>query len=142
MLLIASWTPSWADQGEIKKANVVAGQKAPFDGVLLSRAALAKIINDYEAKLKEAELALEKQKRDAAAAASQAEALCQVKLDGVKQEIGILDSGCQQQVSILENALKECEARQSSFFKNPYFNFVAGALVSGGVCALTVYGTR
>lgn len=139
MLLIVSWTNSWAAP---QKINLNKGEKAPFDGVLLSRAALATIISDYEARIRQATIDLERERKESQARIQNLTVSDTAALEAEKKKLHVLEVGCKSQMDLMHEALQKCETRRTSFWKSPYFNFFIGSLITGGVCAAASYGLR
>jgi hypothetical protein len=102
--------------------------------VLLSDAALAKIIADYEAKLAAEKLAHEKTRRESDAKLESQTAKCKIKVDGEALKTSIIEAGCQRQLAICDKALSKASV-SVPFYRAPYFNGVLGCAVCGGLCA-------
>ncbi len=102
--------------------------KAPFDGVLLTNAALAKIITDYERRIKFLETELVKFQKDCFARLDAHTKECAVRLKG---EGNKLDS-CQKVVTSCERNL--LQSKPTPWYKTPYMNFIFGSLVTGTLC--------
>lgn len=145
MLLIASSTsysqPKTTPSPEIKRERLAKGKPAPFAGVLLSNAALAKIISDYEAKLSAAKLEAERAKRDADAKLKAEQTTCKIKLDGAAKKLAIVEGGCMRERAICDKALKDCSSKDT-WFRSPYLHNVLGCAVCGGICAGAVAASR
>jgi hypothetical protein len=109
--------------------------------VLLTDAALAKIISDYEAKLARAKLEAEKAKRESDAKLKAQKTTCAIQLDGAAKKLAIVEGGCVRERAICDNALKKC-SQKGSWFSSPYFNSVLGCAVCGGICAGAVAASR
>jgi len=124
------------------KHRLAKGDRAPFAGVLLTDAALAKIITDLKARAKLAEARAEKAEREAKAKLASAKKTCEIEIAGERKKTAIAEAGCARQTKILGDGLKACEQRKSSVFRSPYFNFIAGNVVAGGICALATFGAR
>lgn len=122
------------------KARVEKGAKAPFSGVLLTDAALAKIIADYEAKIGRLKLDLEKAQREADARAKVAAAVCMAKTSGLTAELNVLDKGCAREREVLRKALDS--ARKRHWYQSPYVHFLLGTAISGAVCAGAIAADR
>lgn len=49
---------------------------------------------------------------------------------------------CAAELSVQKHAVAACEARRTRFFSSPYFSFIAGSVVTGGLCAAVVAASR
>jgi hypothetical protein len=110
--------------------------------VLLTDAALAKIITDLKAQAKSANARAEKAERESKAKLDSAKKTCAIEVGGERKKTAIVEAGCTKQTKVLSDSLKACENRKSSVFRSPYFNFIMGNVVAGGVCALATFGAR
>ena len=128
---ILSSTSSYAK--EIDKARLERDQKAPFEGILLTDGAMAKIITDYEAKIKDLQLELEKSKRELAAQATFSEEVSKVKQEACEARKKAVEDDRERQRQLYENALTKCNADQL-WYKTSSFGFVMGQIVMGGAC--------
>jgi hypothetical protein len=125
--------PAPATSQTIQKARLKKGKQAPFDGTLLSSAALAKIITGYEAQIKTLQAKLEKQEREAKARGASAAAICKAKLDGADAKLRAAQKGCDSERKIWDRALTDATA-PVPWYKTPYVHFILGNLVAGGLC--------
>lgn len=105
------------------------GAAAPFDGVLLSDPALAKLLSDADAKLKVALLEVEKLRRDLDLEKRTAATVCKVQLDGERLKYAACSKDADRVRGLLD------KATETPWFKNPYLHFLLGSAISGGVCA-------
>ena len=112
---------------DIDHKRISTGQKAPFSGVLLSDKALAKIITDYEHKLKLREIDIEKLQLENAASEGYYKAICKAQLDGEASKRQSVERDLKRQKSIYETALKK---NRTPWYKNPVMAFVLGQAVS------------
>lgn len=108
--------------------------------MLLSDAALAKIISDYEAKLAQAKLDAEKAKRDADAKLKAEQTTCKIQLDGAAKKLAVVEGGCMRERAICDKALQQSQSK--SWFQSPYLHNVLGCAVCGGICAGAVAASR
>lgn len=124
----------------VERARLTKGQTAPFAGVLLSDAALAKIISDYEAKLAAERLLREKAEREAKATLTGEQASCKIKLDGEALKLSIAEAGCARERAICDKALTKQSS--SAWFQSPYLHNFLGCVACGGICAGAVAASR
>jgi len=133
MLSIASSPICWA-QTSIRQVTLKKGQAAPFAGRLLTVAALAKIITDYDRKLKTSQLLLEKAQRDLKAEQKANAAVCQAQVAVQVAKVQACTSDRSRQKVIYERAIKKCDAAVP-WYRSPMLSFVIGNVVAGGICA-------
>lgn len=126
-----SLIPYSAQSRERERLNK--GQKASFGGVLLSDAALATIITEYEKKIGLLQIELEKATKEMTSELKTAEAVCKAKLDGEKAKQDSCKMDLLRQEKIFDKASKKL-TRKSPWYKSPYMHFILGGLVTGGVC--------
>lgn len=100
--------------------------------MLLTDAALARIITGYEKKLKEQAATIEKLKRGHAAEKKSADAICAVKVikEQAKYQACTLDR--ERQREIYRKALDSKKCPHPAW---NYVSFIAGNIVAGGICA-------
>jgi hypothetical protein len=118
---------------KIEKKRLKAKEKAPFAGILLSDAALAKIVTDYEAKIKIAKAETEKVKRDAEAKARAEKVVCDANIESEKVKTEAVRGEMKTRTSIYEKTLKKCDT-ETPWYKSPWMGFVVGQVVAGGIC--------
>lgn len=131
-----AWTHSWAQPAptqpspaEVKRARLQKGDAAPFAGTLLSDAAVAKLISDADAKLKQAQLEAERLRRDLELERRSAAVVWQAKLDTEKLKYTACSKDADRTRELLD------KASNPPWYKSPYLHFLLGSVVSGGVCA-------
>lgn len=105
----------------------------------MSDAALAKLITDFEKKLKLARLDADKLKRDLEAEQKSNKVVCQAKVTAEQAKVQACKDDKQRQRGIYETALKKC-SKSPPWYKSPFFGYVMGNLVAGGVCAAVSVG--
>lgn len=110
------------------------GTKAPFSGVLLTPAALAKVVTELEKKAERLRIELEAEKAAAKKKAEAAEAVFAAKLEAEKAKRAAVEGDLLRQREIYEKALTRASA-SPPWYKSRYLSFLAGAVISGGVCA-------
>lgn len=118
---------------KIQRQRLKPGDKAQFAGVLLSDAALAKLISDSKARLASAQATTEKCERERKVEKAAADAVCVAKVEAERTKLLACDQARSQQAKIYDQQLKQCSS--TPWFKSPLLNFVLGSVVSGGVCA-------
>lgn len=102
----------------------------------MSDAALAKLISDYEAKIKLADLATEKLRRDLAAEQKTNKAICDASVAKCEAVLQACETDRSRQRSIYEAALSKCST-DPPWYKSPMFSFIMGSVVAGGVCGVS-----
>lgn len=120
----------------IRKTNLTTGQKAPFSGVLLTRAALAKIISGYEERLKIAQVKLQKEKQARAAEVKHLKRTHRIQITSLKTQIKVISTGNNTVLKLYSKELDKCR-QGPPWYTSPHFNFVLGTVFGGGVCAAT-----
>lgn len=123
----------------IQKQRLSKGVKAPFAGVLLSDAALAKIKTEHDRAIKLLKLELERAKREKAVEDRTNDAICKAKLQAEQSKTDACTRDRERQRQIFSKALgaKKCP---SSIWH--YLSFVGGAVVAGGICIGADRGLR
>lgn len=109
------------------------GNRVPFCGTLLTDQALAKIITDYERKIKILELDLKKFEKDFQAQLKAKDTECNIKLSGQKAKY----EGCIKLHSHCEKTL--LNGCSTPWYKTPYFNLLAGSVLVGSVCSVVSF---
>lgn len=135
MLSTASSTSYSAEKLDLRTATLATGEKAPFAGRLLTADALSKIITDLEARVATAEAARDKAMREREILVRREKLICEIKVDGEQQKRSLCITGCDKKMELVEAALDRCHSDKRGFFQSPYFNFVMGNVVAGGLCA-------
>lgn len=102
--------------------------------MLLSDAALAKILSEHKKQLALLELKIEKVEKEAEVDKRSADVVCKAKLDGEKAKQQACMRDLSRQQSIYRKALKDKKCPSPVW---NYLSFIGGAVVSGGVCALS-----
>lgn len=135
-----SYSEPSATPTPVERARLAKGAAAPFAGVLLSDAALAKIITDYEAKLAAEKLLREKAEREAKTLLAAEQAACKIKLDGEARKLAIAEAGCARERVICDKALTKTTS--SAWYQSPYLHNFLGCVACGGICAGAVAASR
>jgi hypothetical protein len=136
---VLSLTSSWAlaQETDVKRVELKKGDKAPFDGQLLSNAAVAKLLSDQAAKIKELEAKLtylqDKSKTDLEAEQKS----CAVKVDAEKAKTKLCDDTRKAEAKVYTSAVdrvgQQCERK---WYESPYIHLVLGLGAGIGGCAL------
>lgn len=101
--------------------------------MLLSNAALAKLITDADKKLGLQQIETQRCQKERAVEKAAADSVCKAKVAEYKvREQACLDNK-KQRTLIFESALKKANA-SPPWYKSPVLSFVLGAVVSGGAC--------
>jgi hypothetical protein len=98
--------------------------------VLLSDAALAKLISDADARVAAAQLEAEKLRRDLELEKRTAEAIWQARFDAEKTKLTACSKSADRTLELLDKATVP-----APWYKSPYLHFILGSAISGGVCA-------
>jgi hypothetical protein len=101
--------------------------------VLLTDAALSKIITGYEKRIATLALNLERAKREAAAFKKTSKVVCDARVAAEHAKTSACDRDLSRQKSIYEKALKRTN-RATPWYKSPYLSFMIGNVVAGGIC--------
>lgn len=131
--MTGAWIPSSVSaqsQPDIRRARITKSTPAPFDGVLLTDAALAKLITDAEARLAAAQLETEKLRRDLELERRTSEAVWQARLDAEKMKLAACSKSADRTLELLDKATSP-----APWYRSPYLHFILGSAISGGVCA-------
>ena len=110
------------------------GQPAPFAGVLLTTAALAKVVTELEARAERARVDLEAERATAKVRERAAEAVAEARLEAERAKRAAVEADLARQKSTYEGALSKANA-SASWYQSPYLHFLLGNVVAGGLCA-------
>jgi hypothetical protein len=127
-------------KSKIQRVSLEQEAKAPFRGILLSRAAIAKIISDYEAKISQLSLKLEREKKFRVIDKKYAEKKLELRKKACDARITILTNGMKGLSSTYDSELQRY--RNPPWYKSSQFHFTMGVVVGGGVCGLVVLAGR
>jgi hypothetical protein len=116
-----------------KHVTLNKGDKAPFAGKLLTPEALAKIITDYEKKVKLQALEIEKLKRESAVTAKTEDAICKAKLEGEAAKLKACEAASSRNDQIWTKALDKCN-KPTPWYKSQFLGFTVGSLFASGIC--------
>ena len=138
LLLLVQSSMSYSQTAKVRLER---GKKAPFAGWLLTDKAMARIIADYEGKLKALKLQMEKTERDQKVQKAAATAICEAKVDGQVARCKAARGGWDTEKRLYEGALAKA-VQPPPWYKSPYVNFLLGTIVTGGVVASTYAASR
>lgn len=123
-----------------QKVNLTKDSKAPFDGVLLTRQALSKIISDYEYKLKKQKILFDKKLSDFKILSQHQKSKLETKLKLKIQFLEIKSKACFEQNKsyrkVLTTPLKQ------PWHKTPQTSLFGGLLLGYGLCLGSFYITN
>ena len=105
-----------------------------MDGVLMTNAALAKLLSDHEGRLRALDLEIEKQRRDYVAKRAEAASVCLATVEAEKEKARLAEQGFARERKTYEAALRRCDTKPP-WYRSPYLNFLLGTVVAGGVCS-------
>jgi len=120
---------------ELKK-----GDKAPFDGQLLSHVAVAKLISDHNAEIKMLKARIEYLEKVQATNIDTQKKLCDAKLDAEASKKRACEESLSAQKSVYSGAVervsKTCERK---WYESPYLHFTLGSVVFGALSGVISY---
>jgi len=118
---------------------MVKGDKAPFNGVLITDGLLAKIKTDHEKEIKLLNLEVERLTRKNAVESKAADAVCTARIQAEQSKADACNRDRERQREIYTKAI------ESKKCPNPiwhYISFVGGAVVAGGICVAADRGLQ
>ena len=124
-LLLILFSSAYAQQGDF--TLVEQGEKAPFEGVLLSPEASAEILSSHDEQRARCELEMEYQLSVAGTEFKLREELLQVRIDTLEEQHLFLIQQKDEEIDGLQSIIK----KQSPQYK--WFWFVGGAALGGAV---------
>lgn len=134
--LIVCWTSPLLSQSRpvpIQRAKVKKGDRAPFAGHLLTPAALAKIITDYEKQIADLKLELAREQRERKVESDSAKVTCKAQVEGKQAQLEAFKGGADRERAIWKQALED-RSRPDPWYRSPYLHFIIGSVVAGGIC--------
>ena len=123
---------SFSAKVELQKTNLNKGARAPFSGILLSRPALAKIISEYDGKLKQKDLLLETQRKSFEARLASNATQCTIRLSTCVNQAKNAAESHRQILGVYTGALDKL--RSPPWYTAPSLNQALGCMVCGGLC--------
>lgn len=136
-LLVLSLTSSWAlaQETEVKRVELKKGDKAPFDGQLLSHAAVAKLITDQAAKIAELSAQIKYLQDKHKTELETEQKSCVVKVETEKSKIKVCEDTRKAEGAVYTSAVdrvgKQCERK---WYESPYIHLVLGLGIGAGSC--------
>lgn len=115
----------------ILKKRVKKGDRAQFDGVLLTNGLLARIKTDHEKEIKLLRLGLEKLKREKSVEKRTNTEICKARVQAEKSRLGACTRDRERQRQIFTKALKAKKCPSPIW---NYLSFIGGSVVAGGIC--------
>lgn len=116
------------------RAEVKKGDKAPFDGVLLTKEALAYLLSQTEQIYKQGKLAFEACKQECSSKLTSIVDRCEIRLNSAELVNKACETARSQDKKIYETALKKSESLP--WWKSPVISAVLGAAAAGTVCGI------
>jgi len=114
--------------------KVATGEPAPFAGILLTPAALAKLITELEARAARLSVELEAVRREAAARTSAAARAADAALTAERGRRAAVEGDLLRRSALYEKALDRLSA-SDPWNKSGYLTMGLGLLIGGGICA-------
>jgi|GEM_PF-5296308 len=133
LCLTASTAYSPALAAEADRAVLKAGQKAPFDGVLLTHEALALLVTELDGQVKRLEVRLAAAVSEQKIKAEAEAAKCDAKVEAEKAKAGACEGARAKEQAIYEKALDK--ANDTPFWKSPTLMTILGIGVTAAACA-------
>jgi hypothetical protein len=121
--------------------RVAAGEKAPFAGILLTPAALAKTIAELEARASKLALELEAAKREAVANLAAGKKSAEAALNLERERRAALEADLLRRSALYEKSLDRLSSSEP-WYKSGYLTMGLGLLLGGGICAGTAAAVR
>lgn len=116
---------------KINKLRIKKEAKAPFAGLLLTDAAMAKIISDHEKKLKDQKLEIIKLKTQHDVELKACNKLCEVKIKSDRLKYIACKDDMIRQEKIITASLNQ----KVPWYKSSTFSIILGSIIAGGGCA-------
>jgi hypothetical protein len=120
---------------------VAAGEKAPFAGILLTPAALARTLAELDARAARLALELEAAKREAAARAAATVKTADAALTAEREKRTALEGDLLRRSALYERSLERLSVSEP-WYKSGYLTMGLGLLLGGGICAGTAAAVR
>jgi hypothetical protein len=116
--------------------KVKAGEKVPFDGILLTSAALAKTLSELDGQVAKLRLELEAVKREALAKETAVEKKATVDLNLERERRAALEGDLLRRSALYEKSLERMSSSEP-WYKSGYLTMGLGIILGGGICAGT-----
>lgn len=131
---------SYQNGQKIEYTDIKRGDKAPFDGKVLSHAAIARLLSEFDAKVKELNIKIQYLEKVNSESNSLDVKVCGIQVSTEKEKIKICEDARVSEKAIYMSAIdrinKQCERK---WYESPYLNFAAGAVVFGAISAGVSY---
>lgn len=127
------------------RIRVIKGQKfvPPSNGQFLSDAAVAKLLSEHNAALKDLQLKLDLAEKTAAIAKESAEKICDANIKSESTKRQLCEDTREAEKKVYTKAVdRTSEQCRRTWYESPYFNFVLGAVVFGSVAAGVSYAAK
>jgi hypothetical protein len=116
--------------------KVKAGEKVPFDGILLTPSALAKTLSELDGQVAKLRLELETVKREALAKETAVKKKVEVDLNLERERRAALEGDLLRRSVLYEKSLERMSASEP-WYKSGYLTMGLGIILGGGICAGT-----
>lgn len=116
--------------------RVAAGEKAPFAGILLTPAALARALAELDARVARLTLDLEAARKEAAARETAARKSAESTLRAERDKRAALEADLLRRSALYERSLDRLSASEP-WYRSGYLTMGLGLLLGGGICAGT-----
>lgn len=108
----------------------------PFDGILLTPAALAKTLSELDGQVAKLRLELETVKREATAKETAAKKKAEVDLNLERERRAALEGDLLRRSALYEKSLERLSSSEP-WYKSGYLTMGLGIILGGGICAGT-----
>jgi hypothetical protein len=115
----------------VKSVRLLFGDKAPWNGTLLSDTALAKLLTDASEKEKLLKLDITRLEKELSLEKYTAEIVCAARVGNEKLKY----AACSKDADTVRNLLEK--SVNPPWYSSTYFNFIMGSVVAGSICAAT-----
>lgn len=115
----------------INKIRIEKDKKTPFAGILLTDAAMAKIITDYEKKLKLQKLEVKKLKTQSGVKLKSCNKICEIRMKSERSK----NIACKEDMLRQEKIITSYLSKKEPWYKSGIFSIVTGGIIAGGACA-------
>lgn len=114
------------------RAVLAKGKRAPFDGVLLSKKALAKLLSDHKAALASLRTDVEKSKRTCKTRLDTERLACVAKVGAADNKLQVCKESNKASRSIYDTAMKRTvKSCERKWYEHPLIVFGAGVAICG-----------
>lgn len=121
---------------DIRQQPIAKGQRAPFEGVVITRDAMAKLITDFKAEIKAKDALIDKLQKDTDAKLASAEQRCELNKTYLREKLARTSKQCDLEKSILMTAVdRNAKAAERKWYESPWIPFIGGMAVCAGSVA-------